>query len=185
MTEQSEQIKPLYGELIGYMAQAPSSGGYLRDMGLWEQFHSVIDQISKITGEDYNRFKVTVHPDSDESYVKCNEYRSRLNGLIMNLHSKYFSQDTPPFSGAPHTVVTQNQNQSQSVSVVMIMEVQSLIDKQLYTNEALTDTQKNFLEKVKANLPSVKTAIDLISTVLTIAKTLNLDVNQIMKSLGL
>ena len=103
----------------------------------------------------------------------------------MNLHSKYFSEEIPPFSGAPNTVVTQSQHQSQSVSVVMIMEVKSLIDKQLFTNKSLTEKEKGFLEKIKQNLPNIKTAVDLLSTILTIGKTLNLDVSQIMKTLGL
>ena len=186
MTELTEKIRPYYGELIGYMAQAPSNGGYLRDKGLWEQFHSVIDQLSKITQEDYERFKLSVRTDSNNDlYISSNEYRSRINGLIMNLHAKYFREETSPFSGVPHTIVTQNQHQSQNMSIVMIMEVQSLIDKQLYSNHELSEKQKGFLEKVKANLPNVKTSVDLISTVLNIAKTLNLDLNEIVKTFGL
>lgn len=180
----NNEIKPLYGELIGYMAQAPNIT-YMYESGLWEHFHGLIEQLNKITGNDYSRFKIRVYPGHDTPYVKGNEYRSNLNGLIMNLYSSYFSSENPPFSGSPQTIVNQNQTQNQEVSVTMIMEFQSFIDKQLYGNQSISETERSFLEKVKANLPSLKTAADLVSTIISVAKSLGLSLDQIKNSFGI
>jgi len=179
----NDQIRPLYGELIGYMAQAPNAP-YMRDSGLWEHFHGLIDQLNKITANDFSRFRLSIHPDGDSPYVRGNEYRSNLNGLIMNLYSTYFSSENPPFSGSPQTVVNQTQSQNQEVSITMIMEFQSLIDKQLYGNQSLSKEQKTFLEIIKENLPSVKTAVDLVSTIISVAKTLGMNIDQVKNSFG-
>lgn len=181
--EIKNKIKPLYGELIGFMAQAPNAP-YMRDSGLWNHFHGLIEQLSQLTGNNYERFKLTVHPDGHSPYVRGNEYRSSLNGLIMNLYSSYFSSENQPFSGSPQTVVSQNQTQNQEVSVTMIMEFQSFIDKQLYGNESLSSKEKSFLQKLKESLPSIKTTVELVSAILSLAKTFGLDIDQVKSSFG-
>ena len=183
-----DKVRPLYGELMGYLSQAPSlqQSSYLRDPSLAPQLHSCIDQLNQITGKDYNRFRVTVHPSDMGGYVQNTEYRSKLNGLIMNLHAQYFDDESSPFSGTPTTIVNQSQNQSMQAQIVMITEFQSFIDKQLYGNTANLDgKQKTFLEKLKRTLPTLKSAADLVATVVTIGKSLGLDISQITKALGI
>jgi len=58
---EKEDIRPIYSELQGYLSQAPNGKieliTYTKGKGLWEQVNETIDELSKITGNDYSRFK--------------------------------------------------------------------------------------------------------------------------------
>lgn len=181
------KIKPLYGELIGYLSQAPTlkEAGYLRDSSLWEQIHTCIDQLNNLTGQDYSRFKMTIKPSDLGGYVENMEYRSKLNGLIMNLHAQYFSDESAPFSGGPTTIFQQSQQQTAQNQIILITEFQTLIDKRLYGSEDIEPKEKTFLEKLKSVLPAIKTAAELVLQVITIAKSLGLDMGQVAHAFGL
>ncbi|HUW21133.1 MAG TPA: hypothetical protein VMW41_00520 [Candidatus Bathyarchaeia archaeon] len=181
-----ENVRPIYEELQGYLSQAPTikEVSYLRDRPLWEQFNRCLDELVNITKNDYTRFRLTPIPDGDSQYVLNTEYRSKLNGLIMNLHAKYFKDEQSPFSGTPGVVVSQSQQQAQSVQVAMLMEFQSTLDKRLYGSK-LGKKEKSFLEKVKKALPTVKTATELVKLVITIAKSCGLEIAEVIKTLGL
>lgn len=185
---ETKKVRQLYSELQGRLSQAPTFSkenyGKTYDSGLWNQLNTIVDLLNELTKNDYNRFKL--NPENDENwgpFIKLSEYRSNLNALIMNLHAEYFGDEPSPFGGSPHTVVTQTQ--SQQVSVVIALELQTLIDKQLYGNKELTDNEKSFLEKVKAELPNIKTITDLIATILKIGGALGLSISAISKVLGL
>ncbi len=173
---------------MGYLSQAPllKESPFLRDPSLAPQLHNCINQLIEITKQDYSRFKVTINPDSGESYIRNTEYRSKINGLIMNLHAQYFNDETTPFSGTPSTIVQQSQNQNILTQIIMITEFQSLIDKQLYSSSNnLDEKQKSFLEKLKGVLPTLKSATELITAILTLAQNLGLDISQIKKAFGI
>jgi hypothetical protein len=181
-----EKIKPIYSELQGYLSQAPSGDkvAYVRDQSLWEQFNKTIDELNSVSGQDYNKFKITnILHDGSEPYILNSDYRSKLNGLIMRLYGEYFEKEISPFSGGPSTVVNQNQQQSQATQIVMITEFQDLIDKRFYGAE-LEEKEKSFLQKLKDSLPTVKSVVELVNLILTIAKSSGLDINQISKAFG-
>lgn len=108
---EKEKIRPFYSELQGYLSQAPADGGVSYDM--LEQVNQAIENLSRVTGEDYSRFKMVskVEPDDDPLYaaLEVDLYRSKLDGLIMNIHGQYFSTERPPFSGEPSKVIVQPQ----------------------------------------------------------------------------
>ena len=177
-----DKVRPFYEELMGYLSQAPTlkESSYLKDESLASQLHNCIDQLNQITGQDYSRFKVMVHPDGDDSYVQNTEYRSKINGLIMNLHAQFFSDEPSPFSGSPSTVVHQNQSQSQTAQaqVVMLLEFQNLIHEKL--GKAQDEKEKGFLENVKSKLASVKNVAELVQLLIATAKTFGLTIDQLM-----
>lgn len=179
----NQAIKPIYSELQGYLSQAPTGDkvAYLRDPSLWQQYNSTIDELNTIAGKDYNKFKITnIQNDGGEPYILNSDYRSKLNGLIMRLYGEYFDKEIAPFGGSPNTVVNQNQSQSQTTQIALIMDFQSVIDKKLYSFE-LDEKEKTFLEKIKAALPTVKSMVELINLVVSLAKSLGLSVDQIAK----
>jgi len=180
--EFKKNIRSIYSELQGYLAQAPSldKAVYLRDPSLWGQLNGCVDELQRITKEDYSKFKLSSQPDGDSRYVQNTEYRSKLNGLIMRLHGKYFANEPTPFSGGPSTVVSQTQAQIQSTQVSILLEFQSFIDKKLYSAE-LKEEEKSFLQKIKDNLPTAKTTVELVNLILQTAKSLGLDISQIIK----
>jgi hypothetical protein len=176
-----EQIKPIYGELIGYLSQAPNPEkvSVTRQSQIWEQYHSTIDELNEISEKDYNRFKIDIVNQSDSSYIDISVYRNKLSGLISRLHGEYFSNEPAPFSGMPTTVVSQIQEQSQSLQVQMLLEVQSKIDEKLSNLDKSKIKEKGFLEKVKISLSSVRSVAQLIWLLLSTAKDCGLSLDEL------
>lgn len=181
--EIKQKIYPIYKELQGYLSQCPTADKayYQHNSFYWSQLNGSVEQLSVITDEDYSRFKVAVihNNDGDGEHIETNEYRLKLNGLIMNLKGKYFPEEADPFGGNPNVVVSQTQN----TQITMLMDFQSVIDKKLYGDD-LKPEEKTFLEKVKAALPTVKSTADIIGLVVKTAKDLGLDMHSITKIFG-
>ena len=112
--------------------------------------------------------------------MNTQSYRTKLSGLISRLHGEYFSNEQPPFSEMPNTVITQNQMQSQNIFVQVLLEFQSKIDEKL--NEYKEDSkEKSFLEKLKSSLSSTSNIFDLLKLTLKIGTEIGLTMNQIIK----
>ncbi len=132
---EKEEIRPLYSELQGYLSQAPKAEKYyeIHDSNLWQQVNNAIDELSDVSGEDNRRFKMVpeIYPESRDEHLHHDTYRGNLGGLISRLHGKYFSDEQPPFSGMPSTVIHQTQEQSQSLQVEMLLEINTQICEKL------------------------------------------------------
>lgn len=184
--EHKEQIRPIYEALMGCLSSAPlpEKVGYLFEASIWEKHHKYIDKLKEITKEEYSDYKLTVIHDQDwGSKISVQEYRTQINSLIMALHGQYFKEETQPFSGQPGIVLNQMQNQSQNVSVMIIFQMQDLIDKRLYGSD-LEEHEKSFLHKIKEALPTIKSAVELINLIISLAKSSGLDINQVSKAFG-
>ncbi|MGH2613212.1 MAG: hypothetical protein ACRDFB_09240 [Rhabdochlamydiaceae bacterium] len=180
MSELKQEIKPIYEELQGYLAQCQNENGYIWNSAIWNQIYNCIDQLNQITHNDFNRFKPIIIDDhQNEDHIEYHEYKSKLNALIMNLHGRYFQDDSTPFSGAPNMVISQTQN----TQITMIMDVQTLIDKQLFGNNLEPD-ERSFLEQIKANLSGIKSVADLIALILSTANQSDFDIHKLTKILG-
>ncbi len=120
-----EDIKPIYAEFRGYLSEAPSGGKIdsIYDADLWEQVNQAIDELNRISGEDYNRFKIT--PQRTQHGIRLSvekdTYRGKLGGLISRLHGEYFSNELSPLGGEPSTVISQTQQQSQSFQIELLL----------------------------------------------------------------
>lgn len=132
MTEK-EKIRPLYKELQGLLSQAPVSRKEVPDdvsqnLKELQYFHTIIGKLKNIIlGEDLSRFYLKAEKGAWGEMFRINEYRQKVNGLIMFLHALYFDDESQPFSGSPHTVVTQQQDQSQKQD-----QVQSISQRRIY-----------------------------------------------------
>ena len=181
-----EEVRPIYEALKGLLSSAPlpEKAGYLFEESTWNQYHKYVDRLNDITKENFNDYKLQILPDQDWGpKISVQEYRSQLNSLIMYLYGKFFHTDPQPFSGQPDVVVNNTQNQSQTTQIIMISQIQDLIDKRLY-GEKLEEKEKSFLEKVKENLPSIKTSAELIQMIIAIAKSSGMDLSQVAKTFG-
>lgn len=181
-----EKVRPIYQALMGCLSSAPlpEKQGYILESPIWEQFHRYIDKLNELTKEDYNEYKLSILSDQDWGQkISVQEYRSKLNSLIMYLHGQFFPEESFPFSGSPGVVVSQVQQQSQNAQIIMITQFQDLIDKRLY-GEQLEPKEKSFLEKIKAELPNIKSVAELIQLVISISKSMGMDINQIAKIFG-
>jgi len=176
-----EDIRPIYHELQGYVSKAPSSDtiSFLKDHELWESANQAIEELNKITGEDYNRFKMVPKKRGQGIgyLLEMNTYRGKLAGLIARLHGEYFASEAAPFKDMSSTVISQTQVQSQS-QTQMVLELQSKIDEQLRDLEP-GDKKHTFLGKVKGALASVKDYAGLLALYITTAQEVGLNLKEL------
>lgn len=180
-----EQIRPIYSELQGYLSQAPAGDkGLIFESSIWEQHNQTIDELNNVSGENYNRYKVEVKSidwnGTMRRVINSQSYRIKLGGLISRLHGKYFSDEPPPFSGMPSTVITQHQIQNQSVHVQILLDIQSKIDEKLREHKE-DSKEKTFLEKIKGSLSRVGDIVELVGLILRTGKELGLSIEQVLK----
>ncbi|RKY72091.1 MAG: hypothetical protein DRP97_01120 [Candidatus Latescibacterota bacterium] len=179
-TEKKNEIRPLYSEFQGYLSQAPTTSKpneSIGDEALWLQYNGAVDLPSSETGRDYSRFKIDPIQGQYSTFIRIDTYRQKVGGLISRLHGEYFSDEIPPFSGMPSTVITQTQQQS--VSVQILLDIQSKIDELLPNTEEGSKKQ-NFLKKFKSILSSVSNVNDLIGKCMKLANEFGLNVQDIL-----
>ena len=178
-----EKLRPLYSELQGYLAQAPSpekSYEATDDESMWTQYNQSVNLLSKISGQDYNRFLIEPQTGNSGPFIRLVTYRQKLGGLISRLHGEYFAGEPAPFSVGPDTVITQSQQQYQSVHIQMLLEIQSEIDEKL-RNYQEGSKEKNFLQKFKNSLSSVSNVVQLFNQLFKVAKGCNINIDDILK----
>jgi len=176
-----EDIRPIYHELQGYVSKAPSSDkiSTINDAELWESANQAIEELNRISGEDYNRFKMNPQRGQLGQFLNKDTYRTKLAGLIARLHGEYFTREPAPFKGMPSTVISQTQVQSQS-QMQMVLDLQSKIDEQLRNLEP-GDKKHTFLEKVKSALASVKDYSGVLALCFTTAQECGLTLNELLE----
>ena len=120
-----ESIRPVYSELQGYLSQEETDGTWT-----WEQVNQTIDELNKVTDEDYSRFKIvsntrTLWTGNGYSYYLGFDimlFCRKLKSLISILHDEYFSDEAHPFSPTPTTIVGEQQVQSQPFLFQILLE---------------------------------------------------------------
>ena len=183
-----EKIRPIYSELQGYLAQAPEikdASDSIYDLSIINQYNKTIKELSDISEKDYERFQIKGREiKRGESYesVKIITYRGKIGGLVASLYGEYFSDEPAPFSGMPNTVINQTQQQNQSFQVQMLLEIQSKIDEKISEFKEGTK-EKNFLDKIKGSLSSIRNTTELLALILKSGKDFSLTVEQIFNIL--
>lgn len=184
--EMKKKIRPLYSEFQGYLSQAPASSSTtdsISDETMWNQYNDALKLLSDAAEKDYGRFRIDPksYIQGSGSYVRVDTYRQKIGGLISNLHGEYFSDETPPFSGMPSTVITQTQQQTMSIQ--LLLDIQSKIDELLPNLEVGSKKQK-FLDKFKSILSSVSNVNDLLGKCMKLAHEFDLNVQDILSMWG-
>src|SRR3954468_9503841 len=115
--EDKRKVGPYYSELQGYLFKAPDDQNklFFQSEPEWKQVNETVDLLNKITGKNYDRFKL--HPirgGDGLGFVRISDYKQKLAGIISFLHREYFYDEPPPFNGMPSTVITHNLTQQQS-----------------------------------------------------------------------
>ena len=180
---EKEKIRPLYSEFLGYLSQAPTGQNPYQGSDTpssWNHYNSAVELLSKISEENFSRFKINLSTDGSEGYVLFTTYRQKLSGLIGTLHSKYFQNEPFPLGGSPSTIITQSQQQLQSFHVQILLDIQSKIDGNLNNYEE-GSKEKGFLKKVKDSLSSISNVTELLTLILNTAKEFGLTISDISK----
>ncbi|MGA2093205.1 MAG: hypothetical protein ABSH16_07360 [Sedimentisphaerales bacterium] len=174
-----EEVRPIYAELQGYLAQELKTGSATYDSSFWERPNSAITELVKVTGKDYSRFMLTPKNTTSGSLLMAYDtYRQQLGGIIARLHAEYFSDETPPFADMPKTIITQSQNQNQSLQVQLLLELNDLIHEKMGKVKD-GSKEKTFLEKIKASLSSVRDVSQLVSLLVMTAQQVGLTIEQL------
>ena len=179
-----EKLRPLYSEFQGYLSQAPmgkAATDVISDKALWDQYNETVKLLAEITGEDYSRFLIqSVRAGGPGDFIFLSTYRQKLGGLISHIHGKYFSDENPPFSGMPSTIITQTQQQKQSTDIQVYLDIQSKIDQALQSAEDGSN-EKGFLEKFKSTLSTASNVTDLFKLGLQLAKDYGVGIATLIK----
>lgn len=171
-----QEIKAIYGELMGFLSQTPPQPMdkpeiSLYDEAIWTHYNKRIQSLNDLTGKDYSDYILKPnHSSSFGAYINLLTYRNKLGGIISRLHAEYFEEMAEPFSGKPSIVVNQNQEQSQSVSVLLqtVVELRDKIDQQLPNYEEGTK-EKGFLKKLKDSITTATSITNLMSIIVKLA----------------
>lgn len=173
-----EMIRPIYSELQGCLAQAPSAekGSIINNEEFWEHHNNIIEELNSKTGENYDKYQLAPMRGYDSGFITVAIYRQKLGGLIARLHGEYFKDEQVPFAEMPSTVI--NQNQSQSVQIEFILEVNNLLNDKLYAAKE-GSKEKTFLERVRGSLSKVKSVSQLIPLIIKTANEMGLSINEL------
>lgn len=178
--KEESKVKPIYVELQSYSRNVPTQLTILQ-APIWEQYHNRIDELNTMTGLDYSRFKVSIKTDEfGYRNISKDEYRQQLDALISRLHVEYLSDEQPPFSStpspSPSMIVNQQQSQQQTMTVTLL-EVQDKINQKL--SQTTDEKEKTFLQKLKEQLGTISSVMQLISLILNIAHQTGTDINTV------
>lgn len=182
---EKEEIKVLYRELQGYLAQAPELGDPLGTASIeepiWNHYNEAVNLLNAISGKDYSRFLIRQETDISKQFrsARVSTYRQRLGGLISRLHAEYFADEPNPLEVAPQTMISQTQQLNQSVHIQMLLDIQSKIDDKI-SSYGEGSKEKSFLHKLKGSLSSVRDVTQLVTQILMIANEFRLNVNDIL-----
>lgn len=186
-----EKIKPIYLQLQGYLTNLPEVGNdyeVIKNKQTWEVYHETIDELSEITGESYDNFKLKIEINDNNfnkkyGCVNLNNFRFQLGGLILRLYGKYFSDEKNPLDVSSSPITNISQNQNQLVNIEIAIEMTELITKKLLEHGEGT-VERNFLEKVKEGLRSGRNIVELINLILVTGANLGLSIDNILKILS-
>lgn len=183
-----DKIRPLYSRLQGYLKQLPEGqniNSTLKNQPLCDNINLTLDQVSAINSIDLN-----IHRFTDVDYVNWNgkphvaitSLRSKLGGIIAELHGTYFYDEPAPFSGMPHMVINQTSQQNQNVYVTIREELSKLVDSNM--SKAKSNEEVNFLTQIREGLGTINNMADICTLILRIATSAGITLPVALRLLG-
>lgn len=189
-----EHLRPLYLRLQGYLNQLSkfeNKSNQIESSGIWTGYHNTLAELSAITEETYDDFKLTIERGTRGltnnpnyyQYVKLDNFLFQLAGLIGAIYGKYFFEERNPLDGAPSTIINTTQSQNQSVKIEIAVEITELITSKLSEYKEGTP-ERTFLEQVRDGLKSGKGVVELINLILSTGTKLGLTTSAILQLLS-
>jgi len=147
-----------------------------------QQFQEIVRHLSRLTAQDeINLDRFLISKGSFHGHILVGTFRMKLMSLFGWLRQKYFPDDRL-FGGSPDTVITLTQNQVQEVHQQMVVELAAATALKAQQFKEGT-TERRFLDKLQDALKGVKSAKDLVETVLGIGAHLGQTAEAILKIL--
>lgn len=178
MAEIVRAVKPIYGEIKGYLISLPlgDRGPYVVSRTIVDNFNSALDRLYEVSQIAYSRFKVpeSAHTDYDTTY-DVNVVRAQMQAVITLLEEEH---DFTSQSAVPSpAIVIMNQN-SNKVSLDINYTINDLIIK--IEDEEVKEKLKKLddeLAKPSANWDIIK---NILIWILNFSKDLFLQVLPIL-----
>lgn len=183
-----DKIRPIYFELKGYLSQAPTTGSIF-DAAIWNQHNQTIDELEKVTGKTYGKYKVEYKNISwngaPRQVMESQQYRTKLAGIISRLHGEYFADESSPLEEMPNTVITTNQtqyqNQEQQQSVIVDMAMLIAEKKQDYEEGT---PERNFLDQLGEALKKANSVKEIIGYIVNLASATGVGITFLKQIFG-
>jgi hypothetical protein len=173
----------------------------------WERYHSVLDELMKLTGDDlFLEYKVRVIPTHYKGSrprtvysVLKDEFQRKVYQATFYLYKNYegnLDEPKPPEALGvgdglqPAAVVHQTQHNTQRTELsVEFHQTLMNLTEQLVKGEVDYPDEKSkenrFIRKLKELLPLAKSSVEIIATVLRVAKEYGIDPGDALKILKL
>jgi len=183
--ESKEQLRVSYEELKFMISGTPQPGpsnSIVRRMSV-EHFHEILGNLNELTkpeGLSFDRFRF--YPRHEEGYgVPTGDFRIKLMAAIGFINRKFFPEDKP-FSGSPGTVINMSQTAIQQVHQELIVNLteQTALKSQEFDKGS---SEREFLDEFKDSLKTIKSATDLVESILNIGQKLGMAIPTILKIL--
>lgn len=177
--ERKREIAGVYEELRGVLVAIKDNTSWFDDDGFSQHANRVIARVASLCPEiqEIDSYKIKVEYDAQRgAIVKSIPARAGLNSLIGRLKGQYDLEVATTNTG--HTFI-----QNQQMNVELMLDVRGQIEKHLqdYTDE---QPEKKFLEKVKANVSTAKSAMDVLRLIISTAKELGVSLAFLIKIFG-
>ncbi len=178
----SNEVKSIYEELIGILVSLEDASSWFDDNGFSQRANEVIRRTAMVCPEIKNIESYLIKPgysDQRGEIIYTTPTKANLNSLLGRIRGFYELEELHTSNG--HTFI-QNQTQNQSQSIALEIQERIISEIPKYTEGS---KERTFLEKLKASLPTIRGATDILSSVLKIGPELGLDIATIRKLLGL
>jgi hypothetical protein len=172
-----DDLDTIYQELEAFIRHLPK-GGYV-EVSFAHDFNGLVDQLSAAAHEQFETYKL-----EESKMLGADVYYSRGARLLAKVNAKHqLGALIPDFRDAVSiSPVSIHQSNSQEVNTTIIISIVSEITEQLTRKEAEFpegSKERNFIDKVKAGVKTVKDASGLIALVLAVGQQAGLDASQI------
>jgi hypothetical protein len=181
-----DKVRPLYGELLGYLNKAPEiSKRTIVTSEVYTAGQNLIEEIGQVTGISVDRFRLM---PAGKAYINSmdafnDRYQQALAGLISRLHAQFFSDEIYPLDAQPGMVIYQTQNQTQTSIQQVMADFSRQLDEKIKEHQDDPE-KKGFLEKVKTFAGTAGSIADLLSKVHGLAIQYGLSLNDLSSIFG-
>jgi hypothetical protein len=186
MDEESvKQLRTSYEELKFMISGTPQPGPGTFPIRATtvEHFQQILENMNALTeseGISFDRFRF--FPAHEKVYnVPIADFRIKLMAAIGFMNQKFFPEDKP-FSGSPGTIINMSQTAVQQVHQELIVNLteQTALKSQEFDKGS---PEREFLDQFKDSLKTIKSATDLVESILNIGQKLGLAIPAILKIL--
>jgi hypothetical protein len=152
LTEQSQKIKSIYHQLLGYQEQETRMEGQdVHNEEIIESFNNFVNSLDELsTDPDYKRYTLSMKEDSyGFKYIARSQYATFLGGIIKKIEIEFpeviKSATTSP---SPLYSITNNLHQEQNLEFHMQLTVEIVAKLQKGLHDPNTkENEKLFLKK--------------------------------------